>query len=84
MILIRKDYPDRLYSFQRGSLRWGARLLACHASLVHECPPFALDTKPVAPATGTATTPRRKHRIGLGLGRQYPLWLDQPAYGLGL
>ena len=52
MILIRKDYPDRLYSFQPGSLRWGARLLAYHASLVDEYPPFALDTKPVAPATG--------------------------------
>ncbi len=52
MILIRKDYPDRLYNLQRGSLRWGARLLAYHASLAHEHPPFAPDTKPVAPATG--------------------------------
>ncbi len=45
MVLIREDYPDGLYNFQRGILRWEARLLAYHASLVDQYPPFALDTE---------------------------------------
>ncbi len=44
MVLIWESYPEGLYSFQRGVLRWEARLLAYHASLVEEYPPFALDT----------------------------------------
>lgn len=46
MVLIQESYPDGLYNFQRGVLRWEARLLGYHASLVHEYPPFALDTGP--------------------------------------
>ncbi len=43
MVLIRESYPEGLYNFQRGVLRWEARLLGYHASLVEEYPPFALD-----------------------------------------
>jgi hypothetical protein len=43
MVLIRESYPEGLYNFQRGVLRWEARLLGYHASLVDEYPPFALD-----------------------------------------
>ncbi len=44
IVLIRESYPEGLYNFQRGVLRWEARLLGYHASLVDEYPPFALDT----------------------------------------
>lgn len=43
-ILVREDYPDGLYAFHTGVVRWGARLLAYHGSLVDEYPPFDLDT----------------------------------------
>jgi hypothetical protein len=46
MVLIQENYPDGLYNFQRGVLRWEARLLGYHASLVDQYPPFALDTGP--------------------------------------
>ena len=45
-VLVRESYPEGLYNFQRGVLRWEARLLSYHASLVDEYPPFALDTEP--------------------------------------
>jgi len=45
MVLVQEDYPDGLYNFQRGILRWEARLLGYHASLVEQYPPFALDTE---------------------------------------
>ncbi len=44
IVLMRGSYPEGLYNFQRGVLRWEARLLGYHASLVEEYPPFALDT----------------------------------------
>lgn len=51
MVLVRESYPEGLYNFQRGVLRWEARLLGYHASLVEEYPPFALDMQPAeAPA----------------------------------
>ena len=46
MVLVQESYPDGLYNFQRGILRWEARLLGYHASLVEQYPPFALDTDP--------------------------------------
>jgi hypothetical protein len=46
MVLIQENYPNGLYNFQRGVLRWEARLLGYHASLVDQYPPFALDTGP--------------------------------------
>ena len=44
MVLVQENYADGLYNFQRGILRWEARLLGYHASLVEQYPPFALDT----------------------------------------
>jgi len=43
-ILIAETYPESLYGFQRGVVRWTARLLAYLASLVDTYPPFSLDT----------------------------------------
>lgn len=44
MILIQETYPEGVYNFLRGVMRWEARLLAYVASLVDEYPPFVLDT----------------------------------------
>jgi hypothetical protein len=57
MILIQETYPEGVYNFLRGVLRWEARLLAYMASLVDEYPPFALDTQsegaaPAPPSAG--------------------------------
>jgi Domain of unknown function (DUF4389) len=43
-ILIAETYPESLYGFQRGVVRWTARLLAYLASLVATYPPFSVDT----------------------------------------
>jgi len=43
MVLVQENYPDGIYNFQRGIVRWEARLLGYHASLVEQYPPFALD-----------------------------------------
>src|SRR5690606_13341113 len=43
-VLFTRAVPDVILAFQRGVLRWQARLLAYHASLVEEYPPFSLDT----------------------------------------
>jgi len=43
MVLAQENYPDGIFDFQRGVVRWGARLLAYHTSLVDLYPPFALD-----------------------------------------
>jgi hypothetical protein len=50
MILIQETYPEGVYNFLRGVVRWEARLFAYIASLVDEYPPFALDTQSEAPA----------------------------------
>jgi hypothetical protein len=56
MVLIQETYPEGVYGFLRGILRWEARLLAYMASLVDEYPPFALDTQSegAAPAPPSA------------------------------
>ncbi len=54
MVLIQENYPEGLYNFQRGILRWEARLLGYHASLVDQYPPFALDTEPEPEAAAAA------------------------------
>jgi hypothetical protein len=43
-ILRNERYPERLWNFQSGVLRWEARLLGYLASLVEPYPPFSLDT----------------------------------------
>jgi len=42
-ILLRGRYPEALYRFHLGVVRWGARLLAYHASITDRYPPFAID-----------------------------------------
>ncbi|MFQ5879952.1 MAG: DUF4389 domain-containing protein [Dehalococcoidia bacterium] len=44
-VLIRESYPQGIYGFFRGYLRWQARLMGYHASLVDQYPPFALRTQ---------------------------------------
>lgn len=41
-ILVNEHYPETLWNFQLGVLRWQARLLAYLASLVEPYPPFTL------------------------------------------
>ena len=43
-ILITENYPKSLWNFQRGVVRWEARLLSYLASLVATYPPFSFDT----------------------------------------
>ncbi len=44
IVLFGGTMPDAILGFQRGVLRWTARLAAYHASLVEEYPPFLLET----------------------------------------
>jgi hypothetical protein len=47
-ILLNESYPEGLWNFQRGVVRWEARLLGYLASLVEPYPPFSFDTGPAA------------------------------------
>ncbi len=47
-VLINESYPEGLWRFQRGVVRWEARLLGYIASLVEPYPPFSFDTGPAA------------------------------------
>jgi hypothetical protein len=47
-ILLKEDYPEGLWNFQRGVVRWEARLLGYLACLVEPYPPFSFDTGPAA------------------------------------
>lgn len=49
MILIDQQVPTWILGFQRGMLRWQARLAAYHASLVDEYPPFSFEADPAQP-----------------------------------
>jgi hypothetical protein len=49
MILIDQQVPGWILGFQRGVLRWQARLFAYHASLVDEYPPFSFEADPAQP-----------------------------------
>lgn len=42
--LVAGNYPEPIYRFHYGVVNWTARLLAYHASLVDEYPPFSLRT----------------------------------------
>jgi hypothetical protein len=43
-VLVARMVPEQILAYQRGVLRWQARLAAYHASLVDDYPPFTLDT----------------------------------------
>ncbi len=57
MILVQETYPESLYDFQCGVVRWQARLLAYHASLVPAYPPFAFDMGPQSASPPAAAAP---------------------------
>ena len=50
VVLSRGSYPESLWKFLLGLVRWEASLLAYLASLVDEYPPFTLETATVSPA----------------------------------
>jgi hypothetical protein len=50
LLLVNKRYPDSLWRFLVGIVRWEACMLAYLASLVDRYPPFALATGSVSPA----------------------------------
>jgi hypothetical protein len=49
-VLFTECVPQWILAYQRGVLRWNARLVAYHASLVAEYPPFLLETEGAATA----------------------------------
>lgn len=57
MILLNETYADGLFDIQRGVVRWIARYVAYHASLVQEYPPFAFDTGPEGAASSPSAPP---------------------------
>jgi hypothetical protein len=50
LVIVKEKYPDSLWRFFLGLVRWEACLLAYLASLVDRYPPFALETGSVSPA----------------------------------
>ncbi|MFQ5473211.1 MAG: DUF4389 domain-containing protein, partial [Dehalococcoidia bacterium] len=57
--------PEGLYNFNLGVMRWEARLLAYHSSLVDPYPPFSLDTgQEGAGAAPTALGPEHSSASG--------------------
>ncbi|MDP9237864.1 MAG: DUF4389 domain-containing protein [Chloroflexota bacterium] len=46
MILVQNSYPEGIFAFLRGYLRWYARVFVYLAGLADAYPPFALDTGP--------------------------------------
>jgi hypothetical protein len=50
-VLLNEKYPDSLWRFLRGIVRWEACLFAYLASLVEPYPPFTLETGSPSPAT---------------------------------
>jgi hypothetical protein len=50
LVLVRRDYPDSIYQFQRAVYRYLARLFAYHASLVDEYPSMEFEQR--APIVG--------------------------------
>ncbi len=55
-ILVNEHYPESLWTFQTGVIRWHARLLAYLASLVEPYPPFSFDTGPIEPSAPSASS----------------------------
>jgi len=56
-VLIQENYSEGLYNFQLGIMRWQARLLGYHASLVERYPPFAVDVGPEGAPPPSVTEP---------------------------
>jgi len=58
MVLVQESYPQGIFDFLRGYLRWHARLFAYLAGLAQDYPPFALDTGPEAPPAASPPQPQ--------------------------
>jgi Domain of unknown function (DUF4389) len=54
MVLVQNTYPQGIFDFLRGYLRWHARMFVYLAGLAEEYPPFALDTGPETESTAPA------------------------------
>ena len=54
LVLVEESYPEGLWRFLLGLLRWEACLLAYLASLVEDYPPFTLETNHYQPSTKEA------------------------------
>jgi hypothetical protein len=55
LVLVDESYPEGLWRFQLGLVRWEAFLLAYLASLVDRYPPFTLETGSVTPAAPSSS-----------------------------
>ena len=53
-IVVGDGVPKNQYDFLRGVMRWQARLLAYHSSLIEEYPPWSFDTEPSGPGATAA------------------------------
>lgn len=56
-ILVTESYPESVYNFLRGWVRWQARVVAYLAALVDEYPPFSFDTSTETSAPSAPTAP---------------------------
>lgn len=54
-VLVNESYPESLWRFLLGLVRWEACLLAYLASLVDRYPPFTLETGSVSPAAPSSS-----------------------------
>jgi Domain of unknown function (DUF4389) len=55
LVLVNESYPEGLWRFLLGLVRWEACLLAYLASLVERYPPFTLETGSVSPAAPSSS-----------------------------
>lgn len=55
LVLVNESYPDSLWRFLVGLVRWEANLLAYLASLVDRYPPFTLETGAVSPGAPSSS-----------------------------
>lgn len=55
LVLVTENYPDGLWRFLLGLVRWEAWLLAYLASLVDQYPPFTLETTTASPAAPSSS-----------------------------
>jgi hypothetical protein len=54
-VLVGETYPESMWRFQLGIVRWEACLLAYLASLLNRYPPFALETDSVSPVARSSS-----------------------------
>ena len=59
MVLVQEKYPQGIFDFNRGYMRWNARMYGYLAGFSDQYPPFALDTGPdTGPATALPAAPQ--------------------------